>query len=180
MLLLPTSRLARQGNFSILRFVIRVSNRRFSTRSREQLSVTTSHEARSATLRLGDSAGPLGNFSILSLSVSMSNRPLATLAASANSTHQQLRGVGTSILDPEVGTLNECCFQMGGGSPLEGGKAFRPLRFPVGRTSNKLRGFGNRGKSRPQPGRVALEFRGITRIRCIRHRSLWRPRPPAA
>lgn len=55
MLLLPASRLARQGNFSILQFVVRVSNRRFSTRSREQLSVTTSHEARSAALRLGDS-----------------------------------------------------------------------------------------------------------------------------
>ena len=79
MLLLPASRLARQGNFSILRFVFRVSNRRFSTRSREQLSVTTSHEARSAALRLGDSAGPLGNFSILSLSVSVSNRPSGTL-----------------------------------------------------------------------------------------------------
>ena len=79
MLLLPASQLARQGNFSILRFVFRVSNRRFPTRGREQLSVTTSHEARSAALRLGDSAGPLGNFSILSPSVSVSNRPSGTL-----------------------------------------------------------------------------------------------------
>ena len=113
MLLLPASRPARQGNFSILRLVIRVSNRRFPTRSREQLSVTTSHEARSAALRLGDSAGPLGNFSILSHSVSVSNRPPATHEASVDSTLRQLRGVGTSILDPEVGTLNECCFRWG-------------------------------------------------------------------
>ena len=79
MLLLPASRLARQGNFSILRFVFRVSNRRFSTEKSERLSVTTSHEARSGALRGGVSAGPLGNFSILSLSVSMSNRPSETI-----------------------------------------------------------------------------------------------------
>ncbi len=35
---------------------------------------------------------------------------------------------------------------MGGGSPLEGGKAFGPLRFPVGRTSNKLRGIRRVGQ----------------------------------
>ena len=44
---------------------------------------------------------------------------------------------------------------MGGGSPLEGGEALRPFRFPVGRTSNKLRGFWGLGKSWPHPGRVA-------------------------
>ena len=32
---------------------------------------------------------------------------------------------------------------------LEGGEAFRPFRFPVGRTSNKLRGIPASGKSAP-------------------------------
>ena len=45
---------------------------------------------------------------------------------------------------------------MGGGSPLEGGEALGPFRFPVGRTSNKLRGIWRLGKSWPHPGRVAL------------------------
>jgi hypothetical protein len=44
---------------------------------------------------------------------------------------------------------------MGGGSPLEGGEALRPFRFPVGRTSNKLRGLLGLGKSWSHPGRVA-------------------------
>jgi hypothetical protein len=122
MLLLPASRPARQGNFSILRSVIRMSNRRSSTRSREQLSVTTSHEARSGALRLGDSAGPLGNFSILSLSVSLSNRPRATRSAS---THGTPDSSWSGNPHPKPGGQNTqgVSFQMGGGSPLEGGKA---------------------------------------------------------
>ncbi|SBS71441.1 hypothetical protein MIPYR_20009 [uncultured Microbacterium sp.] len=83
------SRPCPQGNFSILYFVIRLSNRRFSTRSREQLSVTTSHEARSGALRLGVSAGPRGNFSILSLSLSVSNRLSVTVFSVSGSTHRQ-------------------------------------------------------------------------------------------
>jgi hypothetical protein len=177
MLLLPASRPARQGNFSILHFVICMSNRHSATRSRGQLSVTTSHEARSAPLRLGDSAGPLGNFSILSLSVSLSNRLSAPHEASTDSTLRQLRGAGTSILDPKAGH-SKSVIQMEGGSPLEGGKAFRPLRFPVGRTSNKLRAMRERGKSWPQPGRVGtVRWRNpavswhLSRCRATAHRA---------
>ncbi len=42
-----------------------------------------------------------GNFSILSLSLCLSNRLSVTVSASPDSTLRQLRGVGTSILDPK-------------------------------------------------------------------------------
>src|SRR6478735_6875670 len=49
-----------------------------------------------------------GNFSILSLSLRLSNRPSVTISASPVSTLRQLRGVGTSILDPKgLGSLGE-------------------------------------------------------------------------
>ena len=45
---------------------------------------------------------------------------------------------------------------------LEGGEAFRPFRFPVGRTSNNLRGIPPTSKSPPHPGRVAKSALGST------------------
>ena len=58
---------------------------------------------------------------------------------------------GTTILTAEADELQPELQSKRRGlvRQLEGGEAFRPFRFPVGRTSNKLRGIPASGKSAP-------------------------------
>ena len=85
--------------------------------------MTTSHEARCGRPASRHVSRPAGQLLYLIPARQHVKSAVRDDQASVNSTLRQLRGVGTSIVDPKA-VHTQGVHEMGGGSPLEGGEAF--------------------------------------------------------
>ena len=139
-----------------------------AARRPQKLSVTASHEERSGALRSGSSAGPQGNFSILSHSLDRVKSAVRDcFSVSGQHFLDGVRGVGTSIIDPKVVRTQRVALHMGGGSPLEGGKALGLSASLWGEQVISYVACGNRANPGRTPGvsrANPLIFRGFTSL----------------